>query len=61
MCIRDSSELADVGDEAAIEAVRVRFLGRSGEITTLRRGIGTLPPGERPEAGKVINLSLIHI
>jgi phenylalanyl-tRNA synthetase alpha chain len=35
--------------------VRVRFLGRSGEITTLRRGIGALPPAERPDAGKVIN------
>ena len=30
-------------------------MGRSGEITTLRRGIGALPPAERPDAGKVIN------
>jgi len=52
---RLSAELSEVDDEAGIEAVRVRFLGRSGEITALRRGIGTLPPGERPEAGKVIN------
>ena len=31
------------------------FFGRSGEVTTLRRGIGQLPPAERPNAGKVIN------
>jgi phenylalanyl-tRNA synthetase alpha chain len=40
---------------AALEAVRVQFLGRSGEITALRRSIGTLPPSERPGAGQVIN------
>jgi phenylalanyl-tRNA synthetase alpha chain len=35
--------------------LRVRFLGRSGEITNVRRAIGTLPPAERPGAGKTIN------
>jgi len=38
--------------------VRVRFLGRSGEITLVRRSIGTLPPTERPEAGKIINAAM---
>ena len=38
--------------------MRVRFLGRSGEITTVRRSIGTLPPPERPEAGKTINAAV---
>ena len=50
--------MAGVDDEAGLEAVRVRFLGRSGEITTLRRGIGALPPAERPDAGKVINAAV---
>lgn len=52
---RFSAELTTVRDERALDAVRVAFLGRSGEVTTLRRGIGTLPPPERPNAGKVIN------
>jgi phenylalanyl-tRNA synthetase alpha subunit len=30
-------------------------LGRSGEITAVRRAIGSLPPAERPGAGKLIN------
>jgi phenylalanyl-tRNA synthetase alpha chain len=52
---RLEAALSDVQDAEGLEALRVRFLGRSGEITALRRGIGGLPPGERPEAGKVIN------
>ena len=45
-------------DAATLEDVRVRFLGRSGEITSIRRSIGTLPPAERPEAGKTINAAV---
>jgi len=44
-----------VNDSAALEELRVRFLGRSGEVTLVRRGIGALPPAERPDAGKLIN------
>jgi len=47
--------LAEARDLAALEDVRVRFLGRSGEVTAVRRGIGALPASERPEAGKIIN------
>jgi len=53
--------LAEAGDDASLEAVRVRFLGRSGEITTVRRSIGTLPPAERPEAGKTINAAVADL
>lgn len=42
-------------DEQALESVRVGYLGRNGEVTAVRRAIGALPPGERPEAGRVIN------
>lgn len=52
---RFDQALAQAADERALEDVRVRFLGRSGEVTTLRRGIGGLPPDERPAAGKTIN------
>jgi phenylalanyl-tRNA synthetase alpha chain len=52
---RLSAALAEANDLEALDALRVRFLGRSGEITAVRRGIGTLPPADRPTAGKVIN------
>ncbi len=53
--------LARTTDDTSLEAVRVRFLGRSGEITTVRRGIGALPPAERPEAGKTINAAVASL
>jgi phenylalanyl-tRNA synthetase alpha chain len=47
--------LAAATDHAALESVRVTFLGRSGEITLVRRAIGTLAAADRPAAGKAIN------
>jgi phenylalanyl-tRNA synthetase alpha chain len=49
---------ASARDERELDAARVAFLGRSGEVTTLRRGIGQLPADERPDAGKVINAAV---
>lgn len=42
-------------DEAALEQVRVRFLGRKGSLATVLRGLGELDPAERPAVGKVAN------
>ncbi len=39
----------------ALEDVRIAYLGRNGEVTKVRRTIGTLPPAQRPAAGKAIN------
>jgi phenylalanyl-tRNA synthetase alpha chain len=55
---RLTAELAGIADERALEELRVRFLGRSGEVTAIRRGIGALAPEERPNAGKVINAAV---
>ena len=40
---------------AAVEAVRVRFLGKKGELTALLKGLGAVPAAERPAAGSAIN------
>ena len=55
---RLTAALTSVADERALEEVRIAYLGRSGEVTTIRRGIGALPPAERPTAGKVINAAV---
>ena len=47
--------LATVADQKQLEELRVQFFGRSGEVTTVRRRIGELPPSERREAGQRIN------
>ena len=43
------------GSAAELEQVRVRFLGRQGELTQLLRSLGTLPPAERPLVGAAAN------
>ena len=42
-------------DEAALEAVRVAALGRSGSISGLLRTLGTMSPDERKVQGPLIN------
>jgi phenylalanyl-tRNA synthetase alpha chain len=60
------SELARIRDEALaaldvcrndadIEALRVRFLGRKGELTGVLRGIGELPAEQRRVIGETAN------
>jgi phenylalanyl-tRNA synthetase alpha chain len=42
-------------DDADIEALRVRFLGRKGELTGVLRGIGELPAEQRRVIGEIAN------
>lgn len=45
----DASQLSD------LEAVRVKYLGRKGELTTVLRGLSQLSADERPAVGKRAN------
>jgi len=49
------SQIAEAADLAALDAVRVAYLGKKGSLTGVLRGLGSLPPEERPLAGKVSN------
>ena len=49
---RFAAATSRVTDEQGLENVRIAYLGRNGEVTKLRRTIGTLPADERPEARK---------
>jgi phenylalanyl-tRNA synthetase alpha chain len=40
---------------AALEQIRVRYLGRQGALTSLLRSLGTLPAAERPLVGAAAN------
>ncbi len=48
-------ELAKADSSAALEQIRVGVLGKKGELTALLRGMGKLPPEERPKAGQRVN------
>jgi phenylalanyl-tRNA synthetase alpha chain len=58
LAARFDDALAGAADAHALDEARVAFLGRSGEVTAVRRAIGTLPPADRPNAGKVINAAV---
>jgi phenylalanyl-tRNA synthetase alpha chain len=47
--------VARAADEKALEDLRVRFLGKKGELSLVLRGMGQLPPEERPRVGEVAN------
>ena len=47
--------IEQVGSAAALEEVRVRFLGRSGELTQVLRGLGQVDAALRPELGRIAN------
>ena len=56
---REATERA--ADTAALDEVRVHYLGRSGVLTGLLRELGKLPADERPEAGKRINEAKVEL
>ena len=47
--------VAEADDERQLDAVRVRFLGKKGSLTTLLKSLGTLDAINRPAAGAAIN------
>ncbi|NTS78228.1 phenylalanine--tRNA ligase subunit alpha [Catenovulum sp. SM1970] len=44
-----------VSDLAALDEIRVQYLGKKGELTLQMRELGKLPPEEKPKAGQLIN------
>ena len=56
--LRDEALAAIAASEdlAALEALRVGFLGKSGRVTAQLKQLGKLPKAERPAAGAAINV-----
>ena len=55
--LRESAlaELEQAADSGALEAWRVKFLGKKGALTAALRGLGAVPADERPVVGKAAN------
>ncbi len=49
------AQLENCNTAAELEALRVRYLGKKGELTALLRGMGALAPEERPKMGALVN------
>lgn len=52
-CLDKISKAAELDD---LEKVRVEFLGRKGKVRELMDALPELPPDEKPEAGKTLNV-----
>ena len=52
---RALSEISNSNDLRSLDDVRVSFLGKKGELTTLLKSLGQMDPTERPKAGEAIN------
>ncbi len=53
--IRQEAFLALEAEDASIEEIRIKYLGKKGELTSVLRMMGTLSPEERPVMGALAN------
>jgi phenylalanyl-tRNA synthetase alpha chain len=55
--LRDDAlrEIASAPDEQALEKTRIKYLGKSGSISTWGEQMKTLPKDEKPIVGKLLN------
>lgn len=49
------AELKNVADKNELENIRVKYLGKKGELTAILRGMGSISAEERPLVGKMAN------
>jgi phenylalanyl-tRNA synthetase alpha chain len=47
--------VASASGEEQLQSIRVRLLGRKGELTAIMKGLGALSPEERPSIGQIVN------
>ena len=48
-------QIAGAADSAALDAVRISFLGKKGGLTAILKQMGGLSPEERPVIGQLAN------
>lgn len=58
---RARSAIAEAADLAALDAVRVDFMGKKGQLTEHLKALGGLPVEEKKAAGKSINEGKRHL
>ncbi|MBR6680095.1 MAG: phenylalanine--tRNA ligase subunit alpha [Clostridia bacterium] len=53
--IKSEALSAIAADNADLEQIRIKYLGKKGELTAVLRGMGALSPEERPIVGQIAN------
>ncbi len=49
------SAVADVKSSKSLQEIKMRFLGKTGEISSLMKNMRDVPPEQRPSLGKLLN------
>lgn len=49
------AEISEAGTEESLQELKVKYLGKKGAITAVMKGLGALPPEERPIVGQLVN------
>lgn len=49
------NEIKEVATLQALENIKVKYLGKKGEITAMLKTMGTLPKEDRPKFGSIVN------
>ena len=55
LVVEAESAVTNAADLAALDELRVRYLGKSGLLTSQLKKLGSLPKEARPRAGQAIN------
>lgn len=55
------SEISTASDAAKVEELRIRYLGKKGELSAILSGMGKLPPDQRRELGELANSAKAEI
>ena len=57
LLIKDNvmQKIKEVLNKKELEDIRLKYLGKKGELTSLLRGLGGLKPEERPAIGELVN------
>lgn len=53
--------IAQASELSMLEQIRVRCLGKKGQLTEYLKSVGKLPAEERPKAGQAVNLAKAHL
>lgn len=51
-----TEEISKVTDAKELNDIRIKYLGKKGELTAVLRGMGALSPEERPVIGSLVNV-----
>ena len=53
--------IANAQDERQIDEVRIKYLGKKGELTAILKQMGSLTPEERPIMGQLVNKAKVEL